>query len=634
MLWKAKEPGLHELTNLLNLYPEAALILDRSKNSILSVNSALSKLTAFGPTELIGLPVTRVLPDLANQLLEIGATRITNVQRCKRSPLAAQIQVNALDSGSKWALISLVPSHRLVQSSWQEKTFEGLGKLGKIFEEDNPYKYLIRAVDTIREIVDAGLVCIYHDFPNLQKLASRENPPVFPDIISTADLGRLSTFTLWNPGKRVQTEIHRAARLAELTYVASIPLGEGHATTGLLVVADAEKDPISNLWSLMGIFGSLISSALQHFILIDAMCNDIQQKTDQLAIFQAFIDNVQEGILVLEPSLKIRDINPAAEIMLGYSRHEVKGQSVENVLIGADQLIPALQVACQGVPTHNIGITHLNKRHGESFAAQMQIIPVDSGETLQAILVYVSDVSEHEQARAHTQQLEQRAILGQFSSIIAHEIRNPINNISLNLQMISKSLAEDDPIQSSITRMLKDTRRLNGLIESILSSSRLETKSGDVDLFELINYQLTLWWPRLVNLNITPMIKANGEVPIIRGDARSLEQVFVNLISNAAEAMSTTGGTLAINLRPENSIEGFPQVEVTVADSGTGIPDDIRDHIFEPFVTSNKRSGTGLGLAIIRQIITAHRGSIKVDSIPGATIFTVLLPVNNQEKIN
>ncbi len=400
----------------------------------------------------------------------------------------------------------------------------------------------------------------------------------------------------------------------------------------MLVVADAEKDPIPNLTSLMGIFGAIISSALQHFVLVDAMCTDIQHKTWELTTYQAMIDNAQEGILVLQPDLKISDINPTAELLFGYSRNEVKGQPVENVVIGSEHLFPALELACGGVPTHNIGISYLNKRHGDSFAAQMQIIPVRAEDCITAILVYVTDVSEHEQFRARTQQLEQRAVLGQFSSIIAHELKNPINNISLTLQLIGKSLPEDDPAQANIKNMVKDAHRLAGMIESILSYSRLETHFQTVDLVELINYQLMLWRPRLNTLNITYTLKVNGEIPKIKADARSLEQVFTNLISNAAEAMTASGGTLAINLRPVDSAETGPQVEVTVSDSGPGIPDDIRDRIFEPFVTSNKPGGTGLGLAITRQIIKAHGGSIKVESYPGVTIFRVLLPVEHQEK--
>ncbi len=203
MLWKGNEPGLHELTNLLNLYPEAALILNRPKHSIWKVNAALSKLTAFGPNELVGTPVEQLLPDLDVASLSAGMSRLVNVQRCKRSPLAAQLQANALDAVGRWLLISLVPSQRIVQTSWQEKTFEGLARLSSISEADNPYKYLTRAVETIQGIIDAGLVSIYHNFPDLQKLASRENPPVFPDTINANDLGRLTGFTLWNPGKRV-----------------------------------------------------------------------------------------------------------------------------------------------------------------------------------------------------------------------------------------------------------------------------------------------------------------------------------------------------------------------------------------------------------------------------------------------
>jgi len=253
---------------------------------------------------------------------------------------------------------------------------------------------------------------------------------------------------------------------------------------------------------------------------------------------------------------------------------------------------------------------------------------------VQAILVYIVDVSEHEQFRARTQQLEQRAILWQFSSIIAHEVRNPINNIVLNLQYIAKCLAEDDPNQGFINDIVKDCHRLVDLIESILSYSRLETHFESVDLNELTNYLVNRWRPRMGTLNITNTVTVADGLPKVWGDSRSLEQVFTNLVSNAIEAMSTTGGTLAININPNNSIEGYPQVEITVSDSGPGIPEEIMEHMFEPFVTSNKRGGTGLGLAITKQIITAHHGTIEVNSYPGVTIFTVLLmaETKNQTK--
>jgi len=112
---------------------------------------------------------------------------------------------------------------------------------------------------------------------------------------------------------------------------------------------------------------------------------------------------------------------------------------------------------------------------------------------------------------------------------------------------------------------------------------------------------------------------------LVRADARALEQVFVNLVSNAVQAMEKTGGTL--NVRVINGAAHLvpPQYEVIVADSGPGIPDDIKEHIFEPFVTTNA-SGTGLGLAITKRIVTAHKGTINLESYPGGTMFHVFLP--------
>ncbi|HVP20524.1 MAG TPA: ATP-binding protein [Anaerolineaceae bacterium] len=634
LFWKAKEPGLDELSNLLNFFPEAALLLDRTKNTIVYANSAVLKLTAFGTNELNGKPIKALLPDLEGVYLEAGATRVLNVLRSKRSPLAVQLQVSSLDNNGRWALVILAPSQRLAQSAWQEKAFLGFRELSSIADDASPYNYLNRAIDIIQEIVDAELVCVYHDFPNIIKLAARENPPVFPVSITTTDLGQLSSFTLWNPGKRVQTDIHRAARLADVNYVASIPLGTDSTVTGLLVVADFEKQPAPYLASLLAVFGSLISNALQHFILVETQRNEINQKSGQVKVLEAFIDNAQEGIILLQPDLRISDMNPTAEKLLEYGRLEVKGELVDKILIGSEGLFSALEAASRGVSTFNTGNSFLNKRYGNTFAAQIQTIPVLADSQVQAILVYILDITEYEEFRAKTQQLEQRAVLGQFSAMIAHEIRNPINNIYLNLQYISRCLDTDDPTQESIKAMQRDCERLSDMVGQILTYSNLETSFTSVNLKEIITYQYNLWRPKFATLNVTPTFKIAENVPNIWGDPRSLEQVFANLISNAVDAMAGPGGTLAINVNLNNTIEGVNQVEITVSDSGPGIPDEIRDHIFEPFVTFNKRGGTGLGLAITKQIITAHHGSITVKSYPGVTIFTVLLMADRKDNLN
>ena len=111
----------------------------------------------------------------------------------------------------------------------------------------------------------------------------------------------------------------------------------------------------------------------------------------------------------------------------------------------------------------------------------------------------------------------------------------------------------------------------------------------------------------------------------VEGDLRALEQVFTNLIDNAIQAMEPAGGILTINVRHIGEADERSHVEVNILDNGPGIPPEAKEHIFEPFYTT-KRSGTGLGLAIVKRIVTAHKGSIHVSSIPGGTIFRVRIP--------
>jgi len=129
----------------------------------------------------------------------------------------------------------------------------------------------------------------------------------------------------------------------------------------------------------------------------------------------------------------------------------------------------------------------------------------------------------------------------------------------------------------------------------------------------------------MARVNIKPVFLPSPNIPQVNGDARALEQVFTNLISNAVQAMSAGGGNLAVKVELTRPAFEQPQVVASVSDNGPGIPDEIRDHIFEPFVTTNPQ-GTGLGLAITKRIVTAHKGSINVSSFPGGTMFQISLP--------
>jgi len=118
----------------------------------------------------------------------------------------------------------------------------------------------------------------------------------------------------------------------------------------------------------------------------------------------------------------------------------------------------------------------------------------------------------------------------------------------------------------------------------------------------------------------------------IKGDPRSLDRVFTNLISNALDAMTEKGDTLAIKAVMNHEIAGHPFVDISITDNGPGIPADVKEHLFSPYMTTRKK-GTGLGLFLTKQIVTAHKGSISVNSFPGGTVFTVRLPAEDGENV-
>jgi signal transduction histidine kinase len=238
----------------------------------------------------------------------------------------------------------------------------------------------------------------------------------------------------------------------------------------------------------------------------------------------------------------------------------------------------------------------------------------------------LSDISETENNKAVVQHLEHRATLGDYTSAIAHDIRNPINNISLGIQRISNRFPPDDPNREVMTGIQNDCTRLSHLMESLLAYARSpELHLETIEVEPFLKRTLDRWHPRLVNAHINSHLNVEENVDKIIGDPRALDRVFTNLISNAVDAMSVSGDTLAINAKLNATAADLPMVEITFSDNGPGIPEELKERIFEPFVSTSQK-GTGLGLSITKQIVTAHKGSINVNSFPGGTHFIVSIP--------
>jgi signal transduction histidine kinase len=163
-------------------------------------------------------------------------------------------------------------------------------------------------------------------------------------------------------------------------------------------------------------------------------------------------------------------------------------------------------------------------------------------------------------------------------------------------------------------------------MKSVLAFSRpAEYEMHAVDIKLLLSRLLDRMKPRMVQAEVQCFLKDEPPIPPVNGNSRALEQVFTNLVTNAIQAMSEKGGTLALKIQKVNGPGGHDFVEVNVADTGPGIPKEYHDRLFQPFFTT-KADGTGLGLAITKRILTAHKGNIQVTSYPGSTVFHVQLP--------
>jgi PAS domain S-box-containing protein len=618
-----------EFGTMMNLLPQAALLFDRGRGIILQVNTDLIKLTAFTQNELCGKEIKELLPELPVESLVQGEEFNLSLKRRKREDLSVIGRVNGLDAYGQWLLLEFIQEEEISQDQTQERITRNLLAMTRLHEEPDLGRAVQKGLEILSSLLDAGLTGIYqaeNDQPRLRKLAFFGSASVFPEEISSSDLARLSSTTLWVPGKRVNTDIHRAGRIANLVYLATMPLGDDKALSGLLVVGDQEKQPSEYLIPYIEIAGKYLSSTIQHFILINTLKKENEDLDRLLAINTCAMENTQEAIFVLNPDLTVAQLNPAAEVIFGYGAWEAHGQAVENLLIGSGKLISSLEAACSGIPTRNMSNCSLHRRDGQAFPARVEVLPVQKEEQLRAVLVFVIDNSENEQIRTHTQQLENRAELGEITAMFAHEIRNPINNISTGIQLLASRMTEVDPNQEVINKIQGDCNRLDHLMESVLAFSRpMEHRFEPVDIGILLIRLMDRYRPRMTRLNIVPFIQVEEKCPKGMGDARALERVFINLINNAIDAMNKDGGTLAIRVSVSNAVTNHPQIEVAVSDNGPGIPDEIREKLFEPFVTS-KQKGTGLGLAITKRIVTAHQGSITVNTFPGGTVFHVYLP--------
>jgi two-component system NtrC family sensor kinase len=226
-------------------------------------------------------------------------------------------------------------------------------------------------------------------------------------------------------------------------------------------------------------------------------------------------------------------------------------------------------------------------------------------------------------ARARLVQSEKLAALGQLAAAVAHEVRNPLAVIRSAAQGVAESLpgANDDETRRACSFITAEIDRLSSVVTSLLAFARpLQLAPHPVPVHHLFDRALLLAQHELALKHVALRRQEQPGLPVVHADTDLISQVLLGLLANAVEAVPPHG-EVSLEARV---VEGG--VELDVADSGPGVPCELRARIFEPFFTTRSR-GTGLGLAVARQIVDAHRGRIEVgERAGGGARFTVFLP--------
>jgi len=272
------------------------------------------------------------------------------------------------------------------------------------------------------------------------------------------------------------------------------------------------------------------------------------------------------------------------------------------------------------------------RRDGSIVSVEVSSIPIRH-EGVDAVLCFGRDVTPRKQLQAQMMQTERLSALGTLAAGIGHEINNPLAYVLMNLESTLKNKSGLDPaIVERLEHARHGAERVAAIVRQLRTFSRSDQEGRKpVDLTDVIKTVLRLSENQLRHR--AQLVTDLGAVPIVDGNGPQLEQVFLNLVLNASQAIPEGDETRStIRVKTSTDVEGRAVVEVS--DTGTGIPEDVLPHIFDPFFTTKPIGlGTGLGLSICHGIVNAHGGEIRVDTKSGSgTTFRVILPPRDEPR--
>lgn len=419
-------------------------------------------------------------------------------------------------------------------------------------------------------------------------------------LLLSIALGAFSASLAMGPLTRISKEIDRIAS------------GEAKQS------AD-DKDPLVKTREL-----AIVQSKLN---MLGQQIRGAQEDVTQMrSNIESLLERMEDAVLLFDRSDTLITAGPAAERLLEISRHDMLGRTLEQLFPPAQPLGSVIQQAVRlGRPARD-NLVHIER---DGHRPLRLLVNVDPLADQSGTLITLRDADTRHQLAAQLDISRRLAAISRLTGGVAHEIKNPLQAITLHLELLRSVAANAEDSAGALERVniiSKEIRRLDSVVKTFLDFTRpVDLTMEDIDLSALVREVIVLVTPEAASHRVVVDFSSDPASIGIRGDRDLLKQAILNVVKNGIESMRGTGGLLKVRAQQQAD-----QNLLTIEDQGPGIPESNRNQVFQLYFTT-KEKGSGIGLAMTFRAIQLHNGTIDFTSEEGrGTTFRIRLPLLSQ----
>jgi len=446
------------------------------------------------------------------------------------------------------------------------------------------------------------------------------------------ELGALTLVTLLLGGMAAALVARRIARPVQQLAEGAAAISRGDLNQR---IEPSTGDEIGRLASA---FNDMAAQLLHQRTALEEAHGGLRRQFEELADLKSYTDNIlgslTSGIVTIDLDGRVVTLNPAAELLSGFFRGEAAGRYCTELFAHTPEISDLLtETLATRAPIASVPLT-LRRRNGTTLPIEFSTAPLKGGEGKDLGVIGVfRDLTLVRKLESDLRRSDRLAALGTMAAGLAHEIKNPLTSLLTFSRHLDRKFDDRNFRERFRSVVPRELERINGIVERLLALARPARLAFTlVRLPELLDRALELHVAQFDERHVEVVREYARDVPPIQADTDALYQVFVNLVTNALDAMPR-GGRLTVRASWAGTGDPLPpayrrstgRVKVEVEDTGVGIEPADTDRIFNPFYTT-RDSGTGLGLALAHKIVQDHGGAISFQSTRGrGTTFTIVL---------